>query len=347
MFVFSISATKFIEPVLLEPNKQPAQAASAARKGWGNEGKTQFISQLHNFDLIGTVMSTMTLHAQQDVNAPAGKTIVVTSSTTKDSNKAKSSSNNSNSSGSSNNITSSNRTPGETIVISSTASKSGGQDSSNPSQAAAGSTITLPQSASSKASTGVQSISETITLSGPPSTKNTPIILAPSSADSESKENNVEAIRNPSTNATIVIASGEKTVGEKGTINIDDTNKNVGENATIIMSRATVTTNNASLVSDDKVTPEKPSSPRGVDVAGGTHDAETNLNKSTDSNSSPTPNSDQKTSEPVDVDAEDTIDLPDENCLKGTDETTADCRAAEQSESVKTAWIVANVEGLI
>jgi len=52
----------------------------ADRKGWDDQGKTQFVSMLHNMDLIGTQMTTMTIEGENTEASNIGKTISVSDS---------------------------------------------------------------------------------------------------------------------------------------------------------------------------------------------------------------------------------------------------------------------------
>jgi len=52
----------------------------ADRKGWDEQGKTQFVSMLHNMDLIGTQMTTMTIEGENTEASNIGKTISVSDS---------------------------------------------------------------------------------------------------------------------------------------------------------------------------------------------------------------------------------------------------------------------------
>jgi len=52
----------------------------ADRKGWDDQGKTQFVSMLHNMDLIGTQMTTMTIEGGNTEASNIGKTISVSDS---------------------------------------------------------------------------------------------------------------------------------------------------------------------------------------------------------------------------------------------------------------------------
>ena len=190
VFIF-ISATKICEPILPLNQQEPFQ-----RKAWANEGKTQIISNLHQFDLIGTQMPTVTLPTPSDQGT---ETIVKPQSSSKvktvNETIAVTSKNNQQEAEKyvKSPIPSNTKAAGETITLSNLIvqdpTNKPGFPSSLPPKASdtvtlskqevsgvlpnsSGSTITISQAPK------LNNVGETITLSGPPSTKNIPIIQA-------------------------------------------------------------------------------------------------------------------------------------------------------------------------
>ncbi|XP_066913080.1 serine/threonine-protein kinase Nek1-like [Clytia hemisphaerica] len=76
----AMEATRVIEPTIKNEVEQSFvnQDKNEPRKGWDNQGKTQFVSKLHDMDLLGTQIPTMTINNidSKDVPKP-GQTITI------------------------------------------------------------------------------------------------------------------------------------------------------------------------------------------------------------------------------------------------------------------------------